>query len=139
MTPLETKIQAALDYIENLNVNEMELGKYIINDDFFIMIQEYESHEDHEMRYEAHKKYVDIQYIVEGEEKIYIAPINTLEIEEEYSEERDVMFFKDQDEVCIAVLRAGGYVVLYPRDGHKPGIKVTDSKKVKKVVGKVRI
>lgn len=139
MTSLEKRVKEAVDYIENLNIQEMELGKYVIDENFFIMIQEYENHEECEMRYEAHKKYIDIQYIVEGEEKVYIAPIDSLEIEEEYSEEKDVMFFKDQQEVCVAVLRAGGYVVLYPRDGHKPGIKVNQSVKIKKVVGKVRV
>ena len=133
------KVMDAITYIESLDLKALELGKYIVNDDFFFLVQEYENHEEDEMRYEAHKQYIDIQYIVEGEEKVYIASIDDLEIDEEYSQDKDVMFFKEPENACFCVLRAGSYVVLYPKDGHKPGIKVDQVKHVRKVVGKVRL
>ncbi len=137
---LGEKYQKAFEFLKNTDMKNIENGKHEINgDEIFVSVQDYQTKTENGAEFEAHKKYVDIQYIVEGEEKVYIAPISALEIEEEYSEQKDVMFFKDQSEVCISVLRAKGYVVLFPNDGHKPGVKVNEPVKVKKVVGKVRI
>lgn len=136
---LAKKIKDALDVIKSINVEEVELGRYEVNDDFFYMVQEYESKTEDEMKWEAHKKYVDIQYIACGEEKVYIAPTSIMEVSEEYSEQRDVIFFKDIKQAATAVLTSNGYVVLYPEDAHKPGLAVDEPKIVKKIVGKVRI
>lgn len=45
------KVMDAIAYIESLDLKALELGKYIVNDDFFFLVQEYENHEEDEMRY----------------------------------------------------------------------------------------
>lgn len=139
MKTLQEKIDAALEVMKNVNFDEMELGKHVVNDDFFMLIQKYDSKEPEVMRHEAHKKYVDIQYVVEGKECIEIAPVSVMEVDEPYSEERDVVFFKDTAQAAKVVLTDGGYAILYPEDSHKPGMRVGESVPVKKIVGKVRI
>lgn len=136
---LEARIEEALEIIKAIKIDQIELGKYIVNEDFYYMVQEYETKTEEEMKWEAHKKYVDIQYIAYGEEKVYIAATSLMEISEEYSEEKDVLFFKDIEKACTAVLTNGGYVVLYPEDAHKPGLSVNQPTLVKKIVGKVKI
>lgn len=103
------------------------------------MVQEYKTKAADVARHEAHKKYVDIQWIVEGKERIDVAPVSVMEVEEPYSEETDVMFFREPQQATQVVLTAGGYVVLYPEDSHKPGMTVDDQVTVKKIVGKVRV
>lgn len=136
---LEEKISEAVEVIKSVKFEEMELGKHVINDELYLLIQEYESKDINVARYEAHKNYVDIQYVVDGKESIYIAPVSVMEVTEPYSEEKDVVFFENIDRAATAVLTSGGYVILYPEDAHKPGVAVDEPMNVKKIVGKVRI
>lgn len=136
---LSEKIAEAIEVIKNVKFDEMELGKHVINDELYIILQNYESKDPQIARHEAHKKYVDIQYVVDGMERIDITSAANMEVEEAYNDERDVVFFKEPTQAATVVLTAGGYVVLYPEDSHKPGIRVDEPVQMKKIVGKVRI
>lgn len=136
---LSEKIAEAVEIIKNVNFDEMELGKHVINDDFYMLLQTYETKKPETARHEAHKKYVDVQYIVEGMEQIDIAPASEMEVEDEYNEEKDIVFFKEPAQATTFVLTTGSYAVLYPEDSHKPGVCVGKQAQVKKIVGKVRI
>lgn len=136
---LEEKIAAAWNVIKNLNHAELEPGRHEINEDSYFMVQTYEPKSAEGGKFEAHEKYVDIQYLIEGTECIYVAPISTLELEDAYKEEIDAAFYKKPERATKVVLTAGGYVVLYPEDAHLPGIKADEASVVKKIVGKVRI
>jgi len=136
---LQEKIAEALEVIQGVNFEEMELGKHVINDDLYLLIQKYESKDSEVARYEAHKNYVDIQYVLEGKEAIYVAPITIMEETAPYNPEKDVVFYHNIDQAATAVLTSGGYAILYPEDAHKPGVAVGEPVTVKKIVGKVRI
>ena len=136
---LSERIKEAVKYLESLNFDELEQGKIVVNEDFFVLIQSYETKLPEQVRYEAHKKYVDVQYIVEGKELIEIAPTGILEVDEPYSEEKDIAFYKPVKQAATVVLTKGGYVVLYPEDAHRPGVCVDEITTNKKLVGKVRI
>jgi YhcH/YjgK/YiaL family protein len=78
--------------------------------------------------------------MVAGKEAIGIAPTSELAVEQEYDVETDVMFLEAPKQSAQAVLSAGGYVILYPQDAHRPGVKAGEKPvKVRKVVGKVRV
>lgn len=136
--PLQERIEEAVKFIENLNYDEYEKGKHIVNEDFYFLIQEYVAKDPEVARFEAHKNYVDIQYIVEGKEKMEVAPLDTMEVMNPYNPEKDVEHYLSKPDVCSMVIAAGGYAVFYPSDAHKPCIKVNENT-VKKIVGKVRV
>lgn len=139
MKTLKEKLAEAIAFMENVKFDEMEVGKHVINDDFFLLIQKYDSKEPDAGRFESHKNYVDIQYVVEGKESIGIAAVTAMKVSEAYIPERDVEFYEEPEEAAEFILTAGGYAILYPADAHKPGIRVGESVPVKKMVGKVRI
>ena len=139
MKTLQEKIAEALEFMKSLNFEEMELGKHVINEDSFVLIHKYDSKEPDAARFEAHKDYVDIQYVVEGVESIEIAAVTAMTVTEIYDPERDVEFYAEPDAAAKFVLTDGSYAILYPADAHKPGVKVGESVPVKKMVGKVRI
>lgn len=88
-------------------------------------------------RFEAHKKYIDIQIMIEGEEQIDITNIKGLEVSEEYDESRDVMFFKSPERFVDEIaLSKGKFVMIYPYEAHRPQIKTTCDN-VKKIVVKI--
>ena len=136
---LQEKIKEALDAIEKINFDEAELGKHVINEDVFLLLQKYYSKAPEEARFETHNNYIDIQYVVEGKECLEIAPKTIMEVTESYDPERDLEFYKDVENATKIVLTDGGYVIIYPTDAHKPGVRVDESTEVKKIVAKVRI
>ena len=137
--PLEERVLEAIEFIKQLDYSNYEKGKHIVNDDFFFLIQEYEAKEPEAARYETHNNYVDIQYIVEGEEGMEVAQKNTMEISIPYNPEKDVEFYVSKEGSCKIVLTAGGYAIFYPQDAHKPCIRVDKPVTIKKIVGKVRV
>jgi len=92
---LSTRLKKALKYIQALNPNTLTPGKYIVDNDFFYIVQEYHTKAPQEGRYEAHKKYVDIQYIVFGQERIDITAAAFLQVDQSYNEETDICFYKE--------------------------------------------
>ena len=137
--PLAERINEAIKYLENLNFDELNQDKIVVDDDFFIWVQSYETKSPDQVLFEAHKNYVDIQYMIEGKELFEIAPVDSLEVVEPYSAEKDIAFYKPLERAATAVLTKGGYVVLYPEDAHRPGICAGEITKNKKLVGKVRV
>ena len=136
---LSQRIDEALKYIKNLDAASLTSGKYVVNDDFFYIVQEYDTKSPEQGRYESHKKYVDIQYLVEGCEYIAVTATAFLEPDGSYNEDTDVQFLKDAKYASNLLLTSGKYAILYPKDAHKPGLTVDKVTKVKKILGKVSI
>lgn len=136
---LSVRLNEALKHIQSLDHTSLAPGKYIVNDDFFYIVQEYNTKEPTEGRYEVHKKYIDIQYIASGKERIDITAAAFLQTDEPYNESTDVCFLKDPKHAASVTLGAGNYVILYPQDAHKPGLKIEASVPVKKILAKVHI
>ena len=68
---------------------------------------------------EAHGKFLDIQYILEGGEVMGWAPTDSLTPEGEFNEEKDYGMFSGS---CVPVEVPAGYCyVVYPEDAHAPG------------------
>lgn len=136
---LSLKIERALKHIQSLDVASLQAGKYVVDDDFFYIVQEYDTKSPGEGRFESHKKYVDIQYLAEGCEYIAVTATAFLEPDGAYNEETDVQFLKDARHASNLLLTGGKYAILYPKDAHKPGLSVNAVTRVKKILGKISI
>ena len=86
---------------------------------------------------ETHRKYIDIQYVLEGEEYVYIADTETLDVNTPYTD--DIIFYNVPQKYTRIKLKTGDYVVLYPQDAHCPCVACENPSKVKKVVVKVSV
>ncbi len=128
----------SFDFLKKATEENLPVGRYEIDGDrVFAFIQEYISKE--ESSFEAHKNYIDIQFIVEGTEVIYAADISGLTLKCEYSAEKDIMFLEDCEKASKLVLEKGEYGIFFPWDAHKPGLCFGgNSDKVKKIVVKVK-
>lgn len=88
-------------------------------------------------KFEEHRKFIDIHYIVDGAEKFGYSNLDRLTVTVPYSEERDVEFSKG--EISEVILKSGDFLVTYPQDAHIPNmVKLTDGKMVR-AVAKIRI
>lgn len=133
-------IKYIIEKLIPLNKIDLTVGRHELDGKSYYNVDIYTSKDPVICRYEAHRKYIDIQYMVEGEEYIYITDIENLQITEKYSEEKDVVFFEGGENVKPEMMVPGKYLICYPQNGHKPSVRVTESGcVVKKVVFKVKI
>ena len=97
-------------------------GKHEIGGGVYAIVSTYQTASPSEKKFEAHRKYIDLQYVAKGEETAHVAPVSTLSTAEEYDETRDIAFFHDPSSHETITLRAGLFAVFYPEDAHRPGM-----------------
>lgn len=139
---LTREIQLGLKYLHDTDFSGIENGKYeVVEDKVFAIVQNYDSKPESEGKFEAHKKYIDIQFIAEGEEKIGVGRIDDFEESTEYDEEKDITFLtpKDDAKIDFVKLKKDEYMILTPNDVHMPSIMTEELSHVKKIVLKVLI
>lgn len=126
-------------FLKTHDLKNMPLGKQELDgDSLFVNVEEYITKDKSETRYESHKKYIDIQYIIEGEEVIGLTTPDNLEVTEPYTEEKDIAFYSfDGGEYVKATPE--NFVIFFPEDAHRPLIKAEENSKAKKIVVKVML
>lgn len=131
------KIETALAYLLDTDLPNMRPGRYEIDgSDIFALMQNYETKPKEDGFWEAHRQYIDIQYVIKGAELIGYANIAHLK-SGEYDDAKDLLVLYG-DGVFLEV-RAGTFVILMPQDAHMPGIAVNTPQSVAKIVVKVRV
>lgn len=130
----------AFQFLAETDLENIEPGKYKLEgDNLFANIDEYKSRNEGDTRFESHKKYADIQYLIKGKELIGVLPLNKMtEISEPYDEEKDLVFYKSNTK-NNRLATSENFFIFFPDDAHKPCLKVEDNEDVKKVVIKVRL
>ncbi len=133
-------IDAAFDYLLTTDLDSLETGKHLFEDErIFAVCMKYETKDESLAKNEAHKKYIDIQYIVSGAEKMIVSGLEGLEIIEEYDEETDVMFFENKND-CEFIAKSGHFAVFFPEDGHAPTLNIDGkTSSNKKIVVKIPV
>lgn len=132
------RVYDALKFLAETDFSAIDLGRYELDgDNIFYMVQSYDTDPEKTIS-EAHRKYIDIQYMVEGEEIIGVADISEDKELTEAKEENDVWFYNCKTEPLT--LSAGKYMVLYPNDLHCPGVATNGTALTcRKVVVKVKV
>lgn len=105
------------------------------------IVSEYETVSVNECGYEAHKRFIDIQCLLKGEEKVGYSPIEMLKETKPYSEEIDAAFYSTDinHQTSYLNLLPDYFAIFFPQDGHMPQLCADKPKLVKKVVVKVEI
>jgi len=135
---LDERIRECFKYeIEN-NLNKFNTGSYKIDGDkVFVNIVSYNTVDKGERFWEAHKKYIDIHLMLDGEEKILLNHIDNLE-KKPYQEDEDYLPLEGE-EASMVTLEAGDFLICYPEDAHMTAVKVKNEKNIKKAIFKVII
>ena len=90
-----------------------------------------------ECRYEAHRNFIDVHYIVSGVEGIATADPSALTETEGYSEEKDIAFYQGPEDGRYD-LKPGQFMVCFPSDAHKVCLMKDRPGAVEKVVFKIK-
>jgi YhcH/YjgK/YiaL family protein len=135
---ISERIKKSFDYIRQTDLKTIKPGKYEIDGgNIFALISEYKTKSETEGKLEAHRKYIDVQYVISGEEQMGYVPLNDQQILEPYKEENDIVFFKGDK--SFTKVSAGMFAIFFPEDVHMPGINAGNISEVKKLVIKVRV
>lgn len=138
---IDKRVQSSVSYLKGLNVTEDNVGKkYIINDNFFYLVQSYITKQESECKLESHRQYVDIQIIVSGEEIMDITDVSRLTVKEDYNMDIDLISWNIPERMARTTLKPGDCIVLYPENAHRGAISNNSKgQHVLKIVGKVKI
>lgn len=121
------------------DLEKLEVGKYTLaGDEAFAMISEYQTKDPKDAKWEAHRKYIDLQYVIEGDEKIGLLPLEKAAAPQEYNDAKDLIFFGDNDGEYFQANQKI-FFLFFPSDVHRPCIQVEESRPVKKLVIKIAV
>lgn len=133
---LNEKFKKVFEFLKDNRLEDMAAGSYEIDGrDIFVNIDNYKTKEI--SLPEAHRKYIDIQIVLNGHEKIGYAPILQGKTEIQYDDEKDIEFLKAECEYIKAY--SGRFFIFYPQDIHQPCITDETESDVKKAVFKIKI
>ena len=134
-------IYKAVQYVLDLDL-KLDDGKYEIEgDEIFALLQSVTTGPAQEKVFEAHQKFLDVQMVLDGCERQDVILLGDADIEvtQEYDSEKDVMFFKADEDFSTVIMKPGMFVVYGPDDGHRPGCSVGESEDIRKVCVKIKI
>jgi biofilm protein TabA len=121
--------------LANLEVKRTEIDGINI----YAPVTEYLTKNRGDVNFEAHRKYIDIQYVIKGEEMIGVAPMAMKDsVVVPYDETKDIEFLtvKEGSELKATPER---FFLFFPSDIHRPSLTVNENSPVKKIVVKVKI
>ncbi len=131
----------AIAFLRTQDFQKMPAGRFEIEgDEMFALLSRYTTRPQAKCIPEAHRRFVDIQYVINGEEFLGWCPLSPdLLVLEPYDPAKDVIFYRELIPESSILLKAGSYVVLYPDDVHRPGVSVLEEypAEVTKVVLKI--
>ena len=136
---LSEDILLGLKWLRNVKP-DVEPGVYELSSRVKAIVSEYTTKEVKDNGYEAHRQYIDIQYLISGKEKIKCLPLEYLKEKKAYSAENDAAFYEENGVKPSDLLLDNGFFALFfPQDAHMPQLSVGNPESVKKVVIKVKI
>ena len=130
----------AFVFLKENDLLKLEIKKYDIDgDNVFATSSEYMSKNEEDVRYEAHRKYIDIQYVISGKELIGHTPASMKkDILVPYDETKDVEFMT-VTKGTASLATPDNFFIFSPDDLHRPSMRDGESSQVKKVVVKIKV
>lgn len=131
--------RAAFEFIEKIEDENLAPGCYELDGKkLFVNVSEYELGENAGI-YEAHGKYIDIQYIIKGKEVFNCTKESECEVTQAFDEKIDAALYSCNGMRTRIEAGEGDFAIFYPQDIHNPGVKYADGIKIKKAIAKVML
>ena len=135
---LPPRIRQALDFARTHDLGALPTGRCeIVGDDVYVNIAHYTTGERSEKIWEAHRAYIDIHVLAEGTERIDVSLIERMEMG---THEKDKDFTPADGAVTSStIMRPGDFLICFPEDVHRSGVKVDEAAPLKKGIFKVKV
>jgi YhcH/YjgK/YiaL family protein len=133
-------LEAGFEFLERGDLGALPMGKHPIDgDSVFALAMQSPSRDPSVGRFEAHQAYIDIQYLVSGEEMIGVAPVEGLKVATPYDSGKDIVFYAVPATYKELNIRPGHFAVFFPGEGHLPMCHSHGPHQLHKVVVKVKV
>lgn len=135
---LQSDIKRCFEYASSNDLLNYDNGSYEIDGkNIFVNIVEYETTDFENRFWEAHKKYLDLHLMLDGQEQIDVNFIDNME-QKEFVENDDFLPLEGEKNSCV-LLNKGDFLICYPNDAHRTAVKVKETQKIKKAIFKIII
>ena len=135
---LPEDLKECFAYAKEHDLASYEKGCHPIDGErLFVNVVEYETTRPENRFWEAHRNYLDVHLMLDGQEQIDLNFIENME-QKEYVEKDDFLPMDGAPNSHV-VLRPGDFLICYPEDGHRTAVAVNEPEKIKKAIFKVRI
>lgn len=133
---LGPRFRAAFDFFESGKAHNLAPGRHELDgNQLFVNIEQYDTKPVDEGKWEAHRRYADIQLILSGAERMDYAPVDTLKEVAAYDPAKEAAFFEGEGTPLI--VDAGMFAVFFPHDAHRPNLAPGEPAPVRKAVAKI--
>lgn len=132
------QLKAIENYVLAFKQNPETEGGELDGDNLKVSVSTYETRTHEGAKYEAHRKYADVQVVVSGREIIGWAPVSDCTLVDDFKEDGDIAFYTCE-KGTMGIVNEDYFMVLFPQDAHMPCLKVADDETVTKLVFKVKI
>lgn len=130
--------EAACEFLTKNDLENMPIGNYnLLNDGTYATVTDYMTKDAELAYFEAHRKFIDIQYVAKGEEYIRLTTLDLpLKMHIPYNKDNDIEFFSKKEwKLLLATPKT--FFVFFPSDAHMPCLKVKNNTPVRKIVVKI--
>ncbi len=132
------RLAAGLRWLQAQDAAKLAAGRHELDgSNLFVLVSEYDTKPRDQGKWEAHKRYFDIQYLIEGRESIGYAELGGCKLGT-YDEAKDLQPIAEAPGDFLT-LRPGIFMILAPQDAHMPGLAADLPQRVKKAVVKVLV
>jgi biofilm protein TabA len=131
----------AFAFLRDTNLDKVAIGKYHLDgDNVYVSVSEGSTRAFEETKWEAHRNYIDIQYVIRGKEIMGLAPVSKAVIISPFNSGKDVGFYTiPEADTNYYVAEPGTFFIFFPKDAHRPGISIEGTDADKKVVIKIKV
>lgn len=135
---LHPRFKSAFDFLKRPCIGSIPAGRVDLDGDLlYALAQDYETHPLHEGKIEAHRRYIDIQFVLAGEEVMGYAPLCHLTPAQPFDTMKDFGLYNGT--ASLTLVRKDMFAVFFPQDGHLPGRCNGKPAPVKKIVLKIAV
>lgn len=127
----------AFAFLKRSDLETLKPGRYAIDgENVFATVSVGPTKDLDQTKWESHRIYLDIHYVIKGKEKIGIAPVSSAKVIQAYDSTKDIAFYTSEGKYYTS--SPNSFFIVSPEDAHRPGVKVDDYEVIKKIVIKIR-
>lgn len=128
----------AFAYLKDTNLETLTTGRHVIDgDNVFAIVQEAPTKDYGKTTFESHLNYIDLQYVIRGEEMMGRTPVDSVKVDKPYNEKADIAYYTGDGE--IFTVKQNSFLLFFPGEAHRPNITPGGNKVVKKIVIKIKV
>ena len=128
----------AFAYLKETDLQTLTVGRHVIDgDNVFAIVQEAATKDYDKTAFESHLNYIDLQYVIRGEEMMGRTSVDSVKVDKPYNEKADIAFYTGDGK--IFTVQQNSFLLFFPGEAHRPNITPGGNKVVKKIVIKIKV